>query len=325
MAGGRLPTRGGGKRGRMSGLENCPTCGNKTSIRASQCPSCGEPLAEGWADRIRQERAEAEESARRSAAEAEEATKRATLKEQQAKRRSARRQWAAIAVLAFLLAGWFLGPKAVDALSMEFARMFDPTRYERVVAERQAAAEQERLLKVQALEVEVAKVPVANTAENIRLYRDLQKLDPQNLRYSDKIAFYEARQREEAAAATAAAAALVARAREAAAAAAAADTKRKADAQTAEAAKKAEERRAGFHCLSAWDGSHRAVVAYVKERLREPSSFEHISTRITPVNDKGEHTLVMEYRARNGFGGMNVGSILATIRNSDCSATVVSK
>jgi len=85
----------------------------------------------------------------------------------------------------------------------------------------------------------------------------------------------------------------------------------------------AEDRQKGFHCLSAWDGSHRAVVKYVEERLRDPDSFEHIETRITPVNERGEHSLIMQYRAKNGFGGMSLGKALATIGNSDCSATIV--
>lgn len=84
----------------------------------------------------------------------------------------------------------------------------------------------------------------------------------------------------------------------------------------------AEDRQKGFHCLSSWDGSHRVVVKYVEERLRDPDSFEHIETRITPVNENGEHMLIMKYRAKNGFGGMSVGAAMATIENSDCSAVI---
>ncbi len=85
----------------------------------------------------------------------------------------------------------------------------------------------------------------------------------------------------------------------------------------------AEKRKAGFHCLSAWDGSHRELVRALKLTLRDPDSFEHIETKITPVNDKGEHGLMMNYRARNGFGGMNVGSLLASVKNSDCSFEII--
>jgi hypothetical protein len=89
------------------------------------------------------------------------------------------------------------------------------------------------------------------------------------------------------------------------------------------AANEAEKKRKGFHCLSAWDGSHRDVVRSLKRSLRDPDSFEHEETRITPVDDKGNHTLLMTYRARNGFGGMNIGKLAATVRNSDCSFTIV--
>lgn len=85
----------------------------------------------------------------------------------------------------------------------------------------------------------------------------------------------------------------------------------------------AADRKAGLHCLSKWNGAHRGVVDKLKGTLREPDSFEHIETRITPVNDKGFHGLMMRYRARNGFGGMNVGSLLASVKNSDCSFEII--
>jgi hypothetical protein len=57
----------------------------------------------------------------------------------------------------------------------------------------------------------------------------------------------------------------------------------------------------GFRCLSAWDGSSADMIGSVKAKLRDPSSFEHITTLVTPANAKGQHRIVMEYRARNGF------------------------
>lgn len=85
----------------------------------------------------------------------------------------------------------------------------------------------------------------------------------------------------------------------------------------------AEDRRKGFHCLSAWDGSHRDFKKQVKEVMRDPDSFEHISTRVTPEKN-GEHTIIMEYRARNGFGGMNIGTALGTYSNATCKSVVLS-
>ena len=81
----------------------------------------------------------------------------------------------------------------------------------------------------------------------------------------------------------------------------------------------AEEKIKGFHCLSSWDGSHTGLVSSVKNQLRNPSSFEHVSTRIGRVNDEGKHFVRMTYRAQNGFGGTNVESASGVISNSSCS------
>lgn len=84
-----------------------------------------------------------------------------------------------------------------------------------------------------------------------------------------------------------------------------------------EAAQKVEDTRKGFHCLSGWDGSFKPAVDKVKEGLREPDSFEHVETRVTPVNN-GEHTFIMTYRAKNGFGGTNVEKVIGTYSNTGC-------
>jgi hypothetical protein len=86
-----------------------------------------------------------------------------------------------------------------------------------------------------------------------------------------------------------------------------------------DAAETAADRQAGFHCLSGWDGSHREFVEKVKARLRDPGSFEHVETRVTP-NNGGQHAVIMEYRARNGFGGMNVGKAMGTFDHETCTA-----
>jgi len=94
--------------------------------------------------------------------------------------------------------------------------------------------------------------------------------------------------------------------------------------ETLLAEKKAEEVRKGFHCLSAWNGSHRGIVKATKTVLKDPRSFEHIQTRVTPVQNF-KHTLYMDYRAKNGFGGMTVGTVVATYSNASCDIfTIVS-
>jgi hypothetical protein len=64
------------------------------------------------------------------------------------------------------------------------------------------------------------------------------------------------------------------------------------------------------------------LVDEVQESLREPDSFEHIDTRIGPA-ENGSHVLAMRYRARNGFGGMNVSKVYATVRSDDCSFQLI--
>ncbi len=59
------------------------------------------------------------------------------------------------------------------------------------VARREAEAERQQ--KIDALEKEVKPVPASKAALNLKLYRQLLDLDPENPRYQKKVAFYEAR------------------------------------------------------------------------------------------------------------------------------------
>jgi hypothetical protein len=89
---------------------------------------------------------------------------------------------------------------------------------------------------------------------------------------------------------------------------------------TSDPAKTAEDRRLGEHCVVG--GFSSEFVAKVKEQLRDPNSFEHIETRIGPVDATGQHTIGMRYRSRNGFGGMNEQTAIGTVSNATCAATV---
>ena len=84
-----------------------------------------------------------------------------------------------------------------------------------------------------------------------------------------------------------------------------------------------QEKRKGFHCLSPWDGSHRDLTRRVKGQLVDPDSFEHISTRVSPVS-AGIHTWRMTFRAKNGFGGMVVNAATGYYQNEGCGGTLVS-
>lgn len=62
--------------------------------------------------------------------------------------------------------------------------------------------------------------------------------------------------------------------------------------------------------FSKWDGSHVNLVNYVKKKLNDPSSFEHVQTTF---RDYGDSTIfiIMDYRAKNGFGALMKASIKA--------------
>lgn len=82
------------------------------------------------------------------------------------------------------------------------------------------------------------------------------------------------------------------------------------------------ENKDGHLCLNG-SGWNTSLVDQLKPSLREPGSFEHISSRITPSDDNGEHTVTMRYRARNGFGGVSFGTTEALVSSLDCSAIVL--
>jgi hypothetical protein len=79
-----------------------------------------------------------------------------------------------------------------------------------------------------------------------------------------------------------------------------------------------EPRATGEKCFSVWDGSNKALVENVKGALREPDSFEHIKTNAYYTDDKSRLSVKMSYRARNGFGGMNVEAASASVDVESC-------
>ena len=97
----------------------------------------------------------------------------------------------------------------------------------------------------------------------------------------------------------------------------------KSTARPARTPKMTEKRHKGLHCVSVWDGSHSLLKRHVRRLVREPDSFEHIATQIWPVSKAGTHRLRMRFRARNGFGGMSVASVLAEIENDGCAFTIL--
>lgn len=78
------------------------------------------------------------------------------------------------------------------------------------------------------------------------------------------------------------------------------------------------------HCGSAWDGTFLQAVDKFKNQLRDPDSFQAIKTHYdTTANDTHKVVFVMDYRAKNGFGGMNVGRAVGIIDLTTCNVSEV--
>lgn len=80
-------------------------------------------------------------------------------------------------------------------------------------------------------------------------------------------------------------------------------------------------------CLSAWDGAVKGSAGRIKSGLREPDSYEHIGTRLISSDDRGRDEYISSFRARNGFGGMNVelATIIVNRRTCDILTLEVAK
>lgn len=60
-----------------------------------------------------------------------------------------------------------------------------------------------------------------------------------------------------------------------------------------------------------YDGMHLGLRRTVISQLKDPDSFEHISTQ---YSDKNDYLMVlMKYRAKNSFGGFVVNSVKAKV------------
>ncbi|MER9859140.1 MULTISPECIES: hypothetical protein [unclassified Mesorhizobium] len=77
----------------------------------------------------------------------------------------------------------------------------------------------------------------------------------------------------------------------------------------------------GLQCFSGWDGSSGELVRMVTGRLRDPDSFQHSETKTSKPDKSGHPTVLMEYRAKNGFGGYTVGYATGSLNISDCTVT----
>lgn len=62
--------------------------------------------------------------------------------------------------------------------------------------------------------------------------------------------------------------------------------------------------------FSAWSGTHKNTEAYIKERLHNPKSFEHVGTNIFQTNRKeGYRIIQMTYRGTNRLNAIVTNTV----------------
>jgi len=65
--------------------------------------------------------------------------------------------------------------------------------------------------------------------------------------------------------------------------------------------------------FSFWDGSHTNLVAFVKERMHNPKSFEHVETTFADGGIDYGVIVTMRYRGTNTFGAIVTNNITARV------------
>ena len=68
--------------------------------------------------------------------------------------------------------------------------------------------------------------------------------------------------------------------------------------------------------FSGWDGSNPELVEYVKSRMNDPNSFEHVETKFYEHDGGDKLRIVMTYRGKNGFGGVVTERVGADLTKS---------
>lgn len=88
-----------------------------------------------------------------------------------------------------------------------------------------------------------------------------------------------------------------------------------------EAADKAKEQEAHYQervrngsvCADGPDDLNTSLELNVKRDLKDPSSFEHMGTVITPAKNGKGYDALMRFRSKNSFGGYAVGTAVANL------------
>lgn len=64
--------------------------------------------------------------------------------------------------------------------------------------------------------------------------------------------------------------------------------------------------------FSLWDGSHRGLESIVKNRMKNPSSYQHVQTQY--IIKGGLMVITSRYRGTNSFGGTVLGTTVGVFR-----------
>ena len=70
--------------------------------------------------------------------------------------------------------------------------------------------------------------------------------------------------------------------------------------------------------FSPWDGSHDELENFIKTKMNDPDSYEHVETGRWGHRSANDYYLVRTtFRGKNAFGGMIINSVTAKVRKSD--------
>lgn len=121
------------------------------------------------------------------------------------------------------------------------------------------------------------EVPIEKHEENLKLYRQLISMHPENEKYQAKVEFY---------------------------------SNKIAEAERIE--QEAQARRDAIRSqFSAWDGSHNNLERLIKKTMKNPDSYDHVETT---YSDQGDHLIVRTvYRGTNSFNAVVPGSVTAKV------------
>lgn len=151
-------------------------------------------------------------------------------------------------------------------------------------------AEASKMLKYNLAKKILAKLKTIPTKEyenNRKLYQALADLYPKNIKYKNKVDFYELKQESQ----------LKKRKKQL--------KKRKKEEALAKA-RKEKERNFYKYRKDRIDGLIANVQSYLKKNMRDPDSFEVIKRDYRVYDNKNHVKIIIVYRGRNGFGGMVV-------------------